>query len=74
MLDVCARLAEVQSAAPGKSAVGATAPQEAADADRAEPLVITSPERCDRNVIWRSSLSKIGNESSTDAHIADTSS
>jgi hypothetical protein len=43
------------------------APQEAADADRAEPLAITSPECRDQNVIWRSSLSKIGNDLSTGA-------
>ncbi len=40
-------------------------PQEAADADMAEPLVITSPEHCDQNVICRSSLGQIGNELST---------
>jgi hypothetical protein len=62
-----ARFAEVQLAAPRKRAMVRPAPQEAADADRAEPLVITSPECCDQNVIWRSSLSKIGNELSTPA-------
>ena len=41
------------------------APQEAADADMAKPLVITSPEQCDQNVTCRSSLGQIGNELST---------
>ena len=53
---------ELRLAVSGKAPFVLPPPQEAAaslDADRVEPREITSPERCDQNVICRSSLNRL---------------
>jgi hypothetical protein len=60
-----ARPDELRLAVPRKAPFVLPPPQEATaspNADRVEPRKITSPEQCDQNVIFRSSLKQIGNE------------